>query len=178
MARNSSGAFRLVVLVACLGTAATACRKSSPDEFLRSGSAYVEQSKYPEAIIEFRKALQLDPFSYAYNYEQSGILYLLEQYDAALEKAQTVAALNPQVAGIHEWTVQVDWTAGRVREALAEQRKIASAIRSAQMERDAQQVEAIYSSTGVRAALVREASIRIQRRTEARRIRDKAVRSL
>jgi tetratricopeptide (TPR) repeat protein len=122
-----------------------------------------------EALAENSKALRLDPFSYAYNYLQSGILYYLGQYDAALEKARTVAALNPQVAGINEWTVQLDWAAGRASEALAEQRKIASAIPSPQMERDAQAVAAVYSVSGLRAALTREASLRIQRRTKALR---------
>lgn len=122
-----------------------------------------------EALAENNKALQLDPFSYAYNYLQSGILYFLGQYDAALEKARTVSDLNPQVAGIHEWTAQVDWAAGRVPDALAEQRKIASAMNSSQMERDSQEVAAVYSSTGLRGALVREVSLRIRRRTQALR---------
>ena len=122
-----------------------------------------------EALAENDKALKFDPFSYAYNYEQSAILYFLGQYDAALEKAQLVATLNPAVAGIHEWSVQLYWAAGRVPEALAEERKIASAIHSSQIEHDAQEVAALYSSSGLRAAILREATHRIQRRTQALR---------
>jgi TolB-like protein/DNA-binding winged helix-turn-helix (wHTH) protein len=122
-----------------------------------------------EALAENSKALELDPFSYAYNYLQSGILYYLGQYGAALEKAQTVAALNPQVAGIEQWTVQLEWAAGRAPEALADQRKIGLATRSPQVERDAQQVARIYSSAGLRAAIAREVSVRVQRRTQSLR---------
>jgi TolB-like protein/DNA-binding winged helix-turn-helix (wHTH) protein/Tfp pilus assembly protein PilF len=119
-----------------------------------------------EALAENGKALELDPFSYANNYMQTGILYFLGKYDAALEKAQIVAALNPEYGAIHEWTAEIYWAAGRAPEALAEERKVASGARSLQMERDVQEVAAVYSHSGLHAALSREATLRAQRRTQ------------
>src|SRR5450759_5743864 len=61
MACNSGNASRLFIVVLCLVVAGTACRKSSPDDHLRRASAYSEESKFQEAIIELRAALQIDP---------------------------------------------------------------------------------------------------------------------
>ena len=51
-------------LVAAAAIVAASCSKDpavSRQQFFDSGKLYVEQKKYPEAIIEFRKAIQIDP---------------------------------------------------------------------------------------------------------------------
>src|SRR5258708_1554375 len=52
---------RLSIVVLCIVSAGAACRKNSADDHLNKATAYLEQSKYPEAIIELRQALQIDP---------------------------------------------------------------------------------------------------------------------
>jgi len=127
---------------------------------------WMQMGRPTEALAENGKALELDPFSYANNYMQTALLYFLGQYDAALEKAQIVGTLIPEYGGIDEWVAEIYWAAGRVPEALAEQRKIASAMHSSQMEQDAKEVAAVYSRAGLRAALRCEATLRTQRRRE------------
>src|SRR5262245_24530041 len=53
-----------LVLVPCLLLIAYGCKgdpQAQKAVHMQKGEAYVAQEKYPEAIIEFRNAIQLDP---------------------------------------------------------------------------------------------------------------------
>ena len=49
-----------VAFVFCAVMAAAACSKN-PQEHLKRGTDYLEQKKYPEAVVELRTAVQADP---------------------------------------------------------------------------------------------------------------------
>ena len=53
-----------VILILMLGLFASACSKDpamAKKEYFEKGNQYFEQKKYPEAIIEYRNAVQQDP---------------------------------------------------------------------------------------------------------------------
>src|SRR5580765_5220971 len=52
---------RRVILGFVLVSLAGACSKPNADAHLKKADAYVEQSRLPEAIVEYRLALQADP---------------------------------------------------------------------------------------------------------------------
>jgi tetratricopeptide (TPR) repeat protein len=49
------------ILTICMSVMMLACGGGNPDEHIQRGTEYIAQKKYPEAIVEFRTALQLDP---------------------------------------------------------------------------------------------------------------------
>jgi tetratricopeptide (TPR) repeat protein len=54
--------FRRLSPVALLALSfAAGCRNQDPENFVRKGTAYFDQAHYAEAIVEFRRAIQLDP---------------------------------------------------------------------------------------------------------------------
>src|SRR5271165_6214115 len=69
------------VLVAALLMAATGC-KANPEKakkkYLESGLSYVDKKQYDAAVIQFKKALQVDP-KYADAHYQLGMAYLRQQ---------------------------------------------------------------------------------------------------
>jgi len=123
-----------------------------------------------EALAENDKALQLDPFSFPNNFMRSGILYFLGQYDAALDQVQTVTALNRKAADFEDWRLYLDWLAGKVPEALAEERAMGTSTQSDRLLHETQEVAAIYAKAGLRAALVREAASRVRDRSRRPRL--------
>lgn len=50
-----------IVALAALLALGLACRRDTADAHVMKADSYVEQKRYPEAIIEYRNALQLDP---------------------------------------------------------------------------------------------------------------------
>jgi TolB-like protein/DNA-binding winged helix-turn-helix (wHTH) protein/Tfp pilus assembly protein PilF len=119
-----------------------------------------------EALAENGKALQLDPFSFPYNFTRCAIFDYLGEYDAALEKLQTVATLNSRDAGVNTMYVHIYWADARVPQALAVEKKIASSMESPQLLRDVDTVAATYSRQGARAALRKEVELRLNARAK------------
>src|SRR4051794_21062210 len=52
---------RFGVLACVLASALSACRRQNVDDRLRRADAFLQQAHYPEAIIELRSALQINP---------------------------------------------------------------------------------------------------------------------
>jgi len=125
---------------------------------------WLQMGRPTEALAENSKALQLDPFSFPYNFMRSGVFYFLGQYDAALDQLQVVTALNRKAEDFDDWRVYLEWLAGRVPEALAEERKIASDLHSPQLLHETEEVAEIYAKEGRRGALVREVANRVRGR--------------
>ena len=69
-------------LVAVLLVGATGC-KGNPEKakkkYLESGLSYVDKKQYDAAVIQFKKALQVDP-KYAEAHYQLGLTYLRQQH--------------------------------------------------------------------------------------------------
>ncbi len=49
----------MIGLVCAVG--GSGCQKDTAEEHVKKGSAYLEQSQVSESIVEFRRALQIDP---------------------------------------------------------------------------------------------------------------------
>ena len=68
-------------LMVVMLVAATGC-KSNPEKakkkYLESGLSYVDKKQYDAAVIQFKKALQVDP-KYADAHYQLGLTYLRQQ---------------------------------------------------------------------------------------------------
>src|SRR5271165_1420839 len=80
-------------LMAILLVAATGC-KGNPEKakkkYLESGLSYMDKKQYDAAVIQFKKALQVDP-NYADAHYQLGLTYMRQQRwkEAYLELMQT-----------------------------------------------------------------------------------------
>ena len=72
-----------IVFVGCTRNPETAKRK-----YVESGMKYMEQKKYDSAVIQFKKALQVDP-RYAEAHYQLGMAQLdLQHYQDGLQRAE------------------------------------------------------------------------------------------
>ena len=79
-----------------------------------------------DALAENERGRQLDPFTIPINAARTFILIGLRQYDRALEQARRFAELFPQSPVPHYLFARIYWIQGRVPEAIAERKKIAS----------------------------------------------------
>jgi len=123
------------------------------DFWLRTGQT-------TEALAENTRAYELDPFSFPVNAMRGAILWYMGRTDQAIAQFHTVESLNPDSTLSHEVLAHLDWTGGRVREAIVEEKKIAALIRDPQLARDADEVSAVYTSSGFRPALLRDLQLR------------------
>ncbi len=97
--RNRYFVAMATALVAVLLIAATGC-KGNPEtvkkKYLESGQSYVEKKQYDAAVIQFQKALQVDP-KYAEAHYQLGMTYLRQQrVKEAYAQLNQAAKLNPK----------------------------------------------------------------------------------
>ena len=113
-----------------------------------------------EALAENNRALQLDPFSLPVNTVRGFILTGLRQYVRVLEQCEATAAMNPQMPHPHWQLARIYWIEEKVPNALAEERKAATlAHRPAQMHA-AEEIAAVYTKSGLRAAQLKSAQLR------------------
>ncbi len=112
-----------------------------------------------DALAENERARQLDPFTIPINAIRTAILISLRQYDRALEQARRFAELFPQLPLPHSLFERIYWIQGRVPEAIAERKKIATLVQSAQMMRDQDEVTAAFNKSGIRAARLKAAQL-------------------
>src|SRR5262245_10550022 len=83
-------AFGMLLLAAC--STDPAKKKIA---YLDSGDKYITASKYNEAVIEYRNAIQIDP-SFAKAHYKLALAYLnLNNRDNAYRELQQAVALNP-----------------------------------------------------------------------------------
>ena len=118
-----------------------------------------------DALAESERARLLDPFSIPVNTMFTAILTSSRQYDRAVEHGRRFAELSPQSAVPYALLARIYWIQGRVPEAIAERRKIAALVQSAQMMRDQDEVTAALNQGGVRAAALKTAQL-LQRNGE------------
>lgn len=66
------------------------------DYYMKEGwNKYGKAGKYPELIVEFRKAITIDPGNAELWYDLGGALYSNKQYDEAIASWQKTLQLNP-----------------------------------------------------------------------------------
>ena len=85
----------------------------------------------------------------------TAILISSRQYDRALEHGRRFAEQTPQSSSPHDLLWRIYLIQGRVPEAIAERRKIAELVRSAQLMSDQDAVAAVFKAGGVRAAALK-----------------------
>jgi TolB-like protein/DNA-binding winged helix-turn-helix (wHTH) protein/Tfp pilus assembly protein PilF len=110
-----------------------------------------------DALAESDLALQLDPFGVAVNSMRTFILIDSNKLDQALTQANRVAEIAPQTAPAYELLSRVYWLQGRVPEAIDADRKSGTINLFMQWVRDQDEVEAVYTRSGVQAARLRAA---------------------
>ena len=86
-------------LMVVMLVAATGC-KSNPEKakkkYLESGMSYVDKKQYDAALIQFKKALQVDP-KYSDAHYQLGLVYLrLSRPKDAYQELNMAANLDPE----------------------------------------------------------------------------------
>jgi TolB-like protein/DNA-binding winged helix-turn-helix (wHTH) protein/Tfp pilus assembly protein PilF len=108
-----------------------------------------------DALAQSEQARLLDPFSIPVNSMFTAILISSRQYDHALEHGRRFAEQSPQSSSPHDLLWRIYLIQGRVPEAIAERRKIAELVQSAQMMRDQDDVAAVFKTGGVRAAALK-----------------------
>jgi tetratricopeptide (TPR) repeat protein len=113
-----------------------------------------------EALAESDRALQLDPFSLAVNNMRCNVLVGLHQYDRATEQFRILLEIAPEEIGRHEQLARILWLQGRVAEAVAEERRIASVEHLEPWERGQAGVEAAYETGGFRSACLKSAQLK------------------
>jgi len=97
--RNRYQVLVATALMAMLLVAATGC-KGNPEKakkkYLESGISYVDKKQYDAAVIQFKKALQVDP-KYAEAHYQLGMVYLrLQRGKEAVGELNQAANLDPK----------------------------------------------------------------------------------
>ena len=112
-----------------------------------------------DALAQSEQAQLLDPFAIPVNTMFMAILISLRQYDRALEHGRRFAEQSPQSSAPHDMLWRIYLIQGRVPEAIAERRKIAELVQSAQMMRDQDEVAAVFKKGGVRAAALKAADL-------------------
>jgi TolB-like protein/DNA-binding winged helix-turn-helix (wHTH) protein len=110
-----------------------------------------------QALAENDLAKHLDPFSVPVNTSRMIILVSLRQYDQAIDQAERIMEIAPQLAHSHDWAARVYWFEGKAREAIAEEKKAAALEHFAERLRSMDDVSATYRKCGLRAAQVEAA---------------------
>ncbi|MBZ5515718.1 MAG: protein kinase [Acidobacteriia bacterium] len=113
-----------------------------------------------EALAENDRARQLDPFSLPINYLRGVMLLGLREYDRAVEQLERAAAISPQSPAPHDELARICWIEGRIPEALAEERKVATLAHDPVLLQDQDEIAAAYAKSGVRAAQLKAAQLK------------------
>src|SRR5215831_7031347 len=115
------------VLIGMLLIVATGC-KGNPEKakkkYLESGMSYVDKKQYDAAVIQFKKALQVDP-KYADAHYQLGLTYLRQQRmkEGYLELLQT-SNPDPKNVKARLEMGNILWSAKQFKKAEEEARKV------------------------------------------------------
>jgi TolB-like protein/Tfp pilus assembly protein PilF len=121
-----------------------------------------------EALAENDRARRLDPYSLPINYLRGIMLLGLHEYDRAAAQLETAAAINPQSPLPHEELARLHWIEGRVPDALAEERQMATLAHVRALLRNQDEIAAAYAKSGLPGAQRKAAQVR-ERNYEANR---------
>jgi Tfp pilus assembly protein PilF len=113
-----------------------------------------------EALAENDRARQLDPFSLPINFLRGVMLIGLHEYDRAVEQLERASAINPQPADPHEQLARIYWIEGRVADALAEERKLATLAHDSALFHDQGKIAAAYAKSGLPGAQLKAAQLK------------------
>jgi TolB-like protein/DNA-binding winged helix-turn-helix (wHTH) protein len=113
-----------------------------------------------EALAENDRALQLDPFSLPVNNLRGFILVGLRRYDRAVEHLRVTAEIDPKATDPLLQLARIYWLQQRAADALAAERKAASAESSEVLLRGQADVEATFAKSGLRAACLRSVQLK------------------
>ncbi|MGC9996298.1 MAG: protein kinase [Terriglobia bacterium] len=128
----------------------------------------VALGRFTEALAENDRARQLDPFSLPINYLRGVVLLDLHEYDRAVAQFERAAAINPQSANCHEQLARIYWIEGRVPDALAEKKKLATLAHVPALFQDQEEIAAAYAKSGLPGAQLKAAQLK-EREYEANR---------
>jgi TolB-like protein/DNA-binding winged helix-turn-helix (wHTH) protein len=81
------------------------------------------QGRHQEAIAEFKRARQLEPFSLSVNAAMAGAYYFARQDEQAIAECRKVIELDSNFAQIYDWLRRAYENKGMAREALAAHQK-------------------------------------------------------
>jgi TolB-like protein/DNA-binding winged helix-turn-helix (wHTH) protein/Tfp pilus assembly protein PilF len=104
-----------------------------------------------EALVELRRAVELDPLSLAYSLNLARHFFFVRQYGRAIEQFRQTLELEPGFAAAHEWLGYVYEKAGMRDEAVAEWSR---ALTLSGQTSDAGDLARIYPASGFDAALL------------------------
>jgi tetratricopeptide (TPR) repeat protein len=113
-----------------------------------------------EALAENDRARQLDPFSLPINQLRGETLFGLHEYDRAVQQFRTAVAISPQSAAPHDHLARIHWIEGRVLEALAEERKVATLTHDPALLHDQEEIATAYAQWGLRGAQLKAAQLK------------------
>jgi tetratricopeptide (TPR) repeat protein len=111
-------------------------------------------------VIESAKDFRSCPFSLAVNNLRCNVLVGLRQYDRATEQYRILLEIAPEEIGRYQHLARILWLQGRVAEAVAEERRIASVEHLEPWERGLAEVEAAYETGGFRSACLKLAQLK------------------
>jgi tetratricopeptide (TPR) repeat protein len=77
-----------------------------------------------EAMIEIKRAQELDPLSLIINENISAVLYMMHRYDEAIEQHKKTLELDQNFAAAHGWLGDAYCQKGMFAEAIAEHQKV------------------------------------------------------
>ena len=124
-------------------------------------SLYLLLTGHPaDALAANDRARRLDPFSLPVNYLRGVILICLREYDRAIQQASFLASMYPGSTMPHWELEEIYWMQGRVAEAIAEERIVATLSHHSEELPNIEKVAAANAGGGVRAALLKDGQIK------------------
>lgn len=96
---NRRSVICLLLLIASLAALLVSCSRNpavAKLKYLESGRRYAEKGKYPEAVIQFRNALQMDAGYAAAHYQLAQVYMKLQQWTPAYNELSRTVELQPE----------------------------------------------------------------------------------
>lgn len=91
---------------------------SDADARMNLAGSLAALGRADEAVIEIRRARELDPFSFLINREVGRMLYYSRRYDEALVELRQAAQMQPGSSAVDWWIVRCLWQKGLVDQAV------------------------------------------------------------
>jgi TolB-like protein/DNA-binding winged helix-turn-helix (wHTH) protein/Tfp pilus assembly protein PilF len=113
-----------------------------------------------DALAANNRARQLAPFSLPVNYLRGVMLVILHEDDRAIEQFKFAASIDPDADAPHLGLQQIYWTQGRVAEALAEERIVATLSHHSEELPDIEKIAAANKNAGLPAAMLKDAELK------------------